>query len=110
MNHQKQAIQLLKQAGIRRAQSDAPAYRVSSDPRANCGLCTFFVRSTECDLYDFAADPNYVCNSFQERQPDIGQIQAFLEKAGARNSRMDLTMLQQVHDLTSRLGAHCDCD
>lgn len=116
MNHRKKAYQLLSmvkvlhQRPILRAQTDAPAYKAASDPQANCGLCTHFVRATECNLYSFAADPDYVCNSFEERWPDIGQIKAFLEKAGARNSQMDLTMLQQVHDLTHRLGARCDCE
>lgn len=101
---------ILRQAKTLRAQTDAPAYRQSSNPQSNCGLCTFFVRSTECELFNFAADSEYVCNSFEERQPNVGQLQALLEKAGARNSRMDLTMLQHVHDLTHRLGANCDCE
>lgn len=105
-----QAIHLLNLAKARRAQTDVPQYRAHTDPQANCGLCEHFVRSAECDLYGFAADADYVCNSFSERQPDVGQIKAMVEKLGARNSRRDMTMLQQVHDLTSRLGARCECE
>lgn len=106
----KQAIRLLNLAKTRRAQTDVPQYRAHTDPQENCGLCAHFMRSMECDLYSFAADADYVCNSFSERQPDVGQLKAMVEKMGARNSRRDMADIQQVHDLTSRLGARCDCE
>ena len=105
----KQLITIAK-AYTERAQTDAPNYKAHSNPRANCGLCQHFVRATECEKYGFAADADYVCDSFAEREPNVGQIKALIEQAGARNSRMDLGMLQQVHDLTARLGARCNCD
>jgi hypothetical protein len=38
------------------------------------------------------------------------QDTAFVEQYGARNSRVDLAMLQNVHDFTVRLGAQCNCE
>lgn len=106
----KAALRLLSIARQRRAQTDAPSYQAFTDPQANCGLCAHFVRSTECELYSFAADPDYVCNSFEERQPDVGQLKAMIEKLGARNSHRDMADIQSAHDLTCRLGARCNCE
>lgn len=101
---------IIAKAYTERAQTDAPNYKAHSNPRMNCGLCQHFVRSVECDLYSFAADADYVCDSFAEREPDVGQLKGLVEKMGARNSRIDLADIQKTHDLTCRLGAKCNCD
>jgi len=106
----KKACLLINLAQTRRAQTDVPNYRAHSDPRENCGLCEHWVRSMECDLYSFTADADYVCDSFAERQPDVGQLKALVENMGARNNRRDSADIQQVHNLTCRLGARCDCE
>jgi hypothetical protein len=95
---------------ILKAQTVSPGYRVASDPFEKCALCRYYARSPEgeCEKYDFAADPDYVCDSYEGREPDIGELRAFVERYGARNSRDDLGLLQQVHDLTVSLGATCD--
>lgn len=51
---------------VRKSQIDAPNYRATSDVR-RCDNCTYFERDTWCDLYDFVADSEYVCDSWGQR-------------------------------------------
>lgn len=48
-----------------KAQSDAPNYR-DAEGDQRCGTCMHFV-SGQCRLYNFAADPSYVCDSWEAR-------------------------------------------
>lgn len=103
------AIQLIPicRALIALARTDAPNYKPS--PRfEKCSSCVHFVRATLCERFDFPADPDYVCDDWEAREPDIGEVRAALvEQFGARNSRIDLKTLQGIHDMTIELGAKC---
>ena len=48
-----------------------------------------------------------ICKALVSLQAGPSLREAFIERYGARNSRMDLSMIQQVHDLTASLGAKC---
>lgn len=69
-----EVIQLLPvaRALILMAQLDAPNYRPASSLN-RCASCRHFVRGALCDLYDFNADPDYICSSWQARNPDLGE-------------------------------------
>lgn len=100
----------LAQSYLAQAQTDAPDYKPASPNEDRCATCRFF-DGQRCARYDFAADPDYICDSFQMQEPDIeyrALLEVLIEQYGARNSRIDLADIQAVHDLTVRLGARCD--
>lgn len=43
----------------------------------------------------------------QDREQALAELKAFVEKYGARNSRVDQAAIQDAHDLMVRLGAMC---
>lgn len=86
------------------AQTDVPNYRPAST-QARCANCANF-DGAACNLYDFAADYDYICDRYAARAP-AQELRALVEKLGARNSRMDASRIQQVHDLCVQLGAEC---
>ena len=43
-----------------------------------------------------------------EAEQFLDAIEQTFEEAGRRNSKADMTLLQQVHDLTHKLGASCE--
>lgn len=98
----------IAKALIQQAQVDAPNYRPASSIN-RCANCVHF-NGQRCDLFDFAADPDYLCDSWEERLPDVGEIRALIEQAGARHSRGDNRMLQTIHDMSVQLGAVCKAD
>lgn len=102
-----QALKLypIAKAYVARAQSDAPDYRPASDVN-RCANCAHF-DGQECSEFDFTADPDYICNDFAAQEPEIGELRALLERAGARHNSGDNRMLQDIHDLAVRLGAMC---
>ena len=65
-----QAIYQATQLYIARAQTDAPNYRPASENENRCATCRFF-DGQRCADYDFAADPEYICDSFDMRDPQI---------------------------------------
>lgn len=57
---------------IIKAQSDAPNYKPASTPQ-RCANCRFFLGDPGrdwCDLFDFTADQDYVCDSWETQRPD----------------------------------------
>ncbi len=45
------------------SQVEAPGYAPATGP-VRCGACRFFVKG-RCEAYDFAADPDHVCEAFE---------------------------------------------
>lgn len=86
------------------AQTDAPNYRPAGE-QTRCASCAHFDGSA-CRRFDFAADVDYICDDYDGRNP-MQELKAFVEKYGARNSRVDQAAIQDAHDLMVRLGAMC---
>lgn len=106
MDTLKTALKLMPvaRALIALAQTDAPSYRPASE-QARCANCAHFDGSA-CRRFDFAAGADYICDDYDGRNP-MQELKAFVEKYGARNSRVDQAAIQDAHDLMVRLGAMC---
>lgn len=55
-----------------RAQSDAPNYKAASTPQ-RCKSCRFLLGDPGrdwCELFDFVADQDYVCDDWETQRPD----------------------------------------
>jgi 2'-5' RNA ligase len=64
--------QVMKEAEIIKAQSDAPNYAPASTPQ-RCKNCRFFLGDPGrdwCELFDFTADQDYVCDAWEAQRPD----------------------------------------
>lgn len=73
MDRQTLRVAHIARALVAKAQTDAPNYRAHSVPQVHCETCAHFVRDTECELFGFAADPDYVCDRYEGQSPDVGQ-------------------------------------
>lgn len=106
MDTLKTALKLMPvaRALIALAQTDAPNYRPAGE-QTRCASCAHFDGSA-CSRFDFAADVDYICDDYDGRNP-MQELKAFVEKYGARNSRVDQAAIQDAHDLMVRLGAMC---
>ncbi len=64
--------QVMKEAEIIKAQSDAPNYKPASTPE-RCENCKFFLGEPGrywCNLFDITADPDYICDDWEAGKPD----------------------------------------
>ena len=78
----KQIIQIAHIATrlVTKAQINAPNYKAHSVPEVNCDTCRYFVRDTECELFGFVADADYVCDRHEANVPDVGKTKADVKK------------------------------
>ena len=57
---------------VTKAQSDAPNYKAAATPQ-RCANCRFFLGDPGrdwCDLFDFTADQDFVCDAWEAQRPD----------------------------------------
>ena len=75
--------QVLKEGEIIKAQADAPNYAPASTPQ-RCANCKFFLGDPGqdwCDLFDFIADRDFVCDDWEAQIPN--EIPGYVASKGA---------------------------
>jgi hypothetical protein len=100
---------------------DEVEYQWSPSGDERCGRCSMFRAPRDCTDVEGDISPDGWCNIFDRHKSsrtdeEVGGYQFnksrwsddIMEKVGARHSRGDMEMLQNIHDHSVKLGAACN--